>query len=280
MNFVMSKGFRIAMAVFITAVVLAPLLLMVATAFKADEQQILFDLGSFKAFWVNPWEMSLVNFTEVLSDKQAPFLWFMFNSLVITASIVILGIFVNSACAYALARLRFKGRGVLLAVIVALIIIPFEELAVPLLLMVNRVGMTETHISQIIPFIAHPFSIFLFYQFFSKLPKDIDEAAYIEGASSFQIYWKIILPLSLPVIATVAILQSLEYWNAFLWPLMVNQSTFARPVSVALAQFFGTPPYIWGNIMAFSLMMSLPVLILYLAFQRWFIQSVVAAAVK
>jgi multiple sugar transport system permease protein len=280
MNFVMSKGFRIAMAVFITAVVLAPLMLMVATAFKADEQQILFDLGSFKAFWVNPWEMSLVNFTEVLSDRQAPFLWFMFNSLVIVASIVILGIFVNSACAYALARLRFQGRGVLLAIIVALIIIPFEALAVPLLLMVNRVGMTETHISQIIPFIAHPFSIFLFYQFFSKLPKDIDEAAYIEGASPFQIYWKIILPLSLPVIATVAILQSLEYWNAFLWPLMVNQSTFARPVSVALAQFFGTPPYIWGNIMAFSLMMSLPVLILYLAFQRWFIQSVVAAAVK
>jgi multiple sugar transport system permease protein len=280
MNFVMSKGFRIGMAMFVTAVVLAPLMLMVATAFKADEQQILFDLGSFKAFWVNPWEMSLVNFTEVLSDRQAPFLWFMFNSLVIVASIVILGIFVNSACAYALARLRFRGRGVLLAIVVALIIIPFEALAVPLLLMVNRVGMTETHLSQIIPFIAHPFSIFLFYQFFSKLPKDIDEAAYIEGASPFQIYWKIVLPLSLPVIATVAILQSLEYWNAFLWPLMVNQSTYARPVSVALAQFFGTPPYIWGNIMAFSLMMSLPVLILYLAFQRWFIQSVVAAAVK
>ncbi len=272
--------FRLALALAISVIVLAPLWLMFATSLKSDEQQILLDFGTWRAFWISPWDVSLENYRQVLSDPTSPFLRFLFNSLLIVTSIVVFGIFVNSACAFALARLRFAGRTWLIAAIVALIIIPMEALAVPLLLMVNRVGWLESYQVQIIPFIAHPFSIYLFYQFFSKLPKDLDEAAFVEGASPFQIYWKIIMPLSLPVIATVAILQSLEYWNAYLWPLMVTRGPGVRPVSLALAQFFGTPPYIWGDLMAFSVMMSLPILIVYLAFQRWFIQSVVSSAVK
>ena len=271
---------RLIVALLVCVIVVAPLYLMVATSLKADEQQILYDFGSLKAFWVWPWDMSLENYRTVLSDKQSPFWLFMFNSAFIVLSIVIVGIFVNSAAAFALSRLSWKGRGFVLAVIIALIIIPMEALAVPMLLMAARVNQLETYQAQIVPFFAHPFSIFLFYQFFTKLPKDLDEAAYVEGASPFQVYWKIILPLSLPVMATVAILQSLEYWNAYLWPLMITRGPAVRPVSLALAQFFGTPPFIWGDLMAFSVMMSLPMLIVYLLFQRWFIQSVVSSAVK
>jgi multiple sugar transport system permease protein len=271
---------KIGLALLVTVLVLAPLYLMVATSLKADEQQILTDFGSLRAFWISPAEVSLENYRQVLADRQAPFLRFLGNSVLIVFSIVVVGILLNSACAFALSRLRFRGRKVLLAVVVALIIIPMEALAVPLLLMMARIGWLETYQAQIVPFIAHPFSIFLFYQFFAKLPKDLDEAAYVEGATPFQVYWKIAMPLSLPVIATVAILQSLEYWNAYLWPLMVTRGPEVRPVSLALAQFFGTPPFIWGDIMAFSVMMSLPVLIVYLAFQRWFIQSVMNSAVK
>jgi multiple sugar transport system permease protein len=271
---------RIAIAGLITLVVLGPLALMFATSLKSNPQQILVDLGSFRAFWVSPEDASLDPYRTVLSDRQAPFLRFMFNSGLIVVTIVVLGIFINSLCAYALSRLRFRGRRTLLAIVVALMIIPVEALVVPLLLMVNRLGMLDTYQAQIVPFIAHPLSIFLFYQFFAKLPKDLDEAAYMDGATPLQIYWKIVLPLSLPVIATVAILQSLEYWNAYLWPLMVTRGPEVRPVSLALAQFFTTPPPQWGPQMAFSVMMSLPVLVLYLAFQRWFIQSVVGSAVK
>ena len=279
----MRSGFsipRILLALLICVLVVAPLYMMVAISLKNDEQQVLVDFGNWRAFWVWPWAASLDNYRIVLADKQAPFLRFMFNTVLIVASIVIIGIFVNSACAFALSRLRFAGRGLILALIVALIIIPMEALAIPLLLMTARAGQLETYQAQIVPFIAHPFSIFLFYQFFSKLPKELDEAAFVEGATPFQVYWKIVLPLSLPVIATVASLQSLEYWNAYLWPLMVTRGPATRPVSLALAQFFGTPPYLWGQLMAFSVMMSLPVLILYLLFQRWFIQSVVNSAVK
>jgi multiple sugar transport system permease protein len=280
MNTRIGTAVRVAIALLVVVIVIGPLMLMFATSLKSNPQQILVDLGNLRAFWVSPDEASLDNYRSVLSDRQAPFLRFMFNSILIVFSIVVLGIFANSLAAYVLSRLRFTGRRLLLGGIVALMIIPVEALVVPLLLMVNRVGWLDTYQAQIVPFIAHPLSIFLFYQFFTKLPKELDEAAYIDGAGPLQIYWKIVLPLSLPVIATVAILQSLEYWNAYLWPLMVTRGPDVRPVSLALAQFFTTPPPLWGDQMAFSVLMSLPVLVAYLAFQRWFIQSVVGSAVK
>jgi multiple sugar transport system permease protein len=267
-------------AIAVAAFVLAPLLLMFATSLKADENQILRDLGNSNAFWVSPWEISLENFRQVLSNTTFPVLRYLLNSTIIVVSIVVVGIFVNSLAAFALARMRFRGRSAAVMLVVALIIIPMESLAIPLLLMMAQVGWVDSYRAQIIPFIAHPFSIFLFYQFVAAIPKDLDEAAYVAGASKLRTYWSVIMPLSLPTIATVAILQSLEYWNAFLWPLMVTRSSQARPVSLALAQYFGTPPPIWGDVMAFSVIMSLPILIVYFAFQRWFIQSTIGSGIK
>lgn len=267
-------------AIAVAAFVLAPLLLMFATSLKADENQILRDLGNSRAFWVSPGEMSLENFRQVLSNTTFPILRYLLNSTIIVVSIVVVGIFVNSLAAFALARMTFKGRDVVVMLVVALIIIPMESVAIPLLLMMAQVGWVDTYRAQIVPFIAHPFSIFLFYQFFSAIPKDLDEAAYVAGASKLRTYWSVIMPLSLPTIATVAILQSLEYWNAYLWPLMVTRGSDARPVSLALAQYFGTPPPIWGDVMAFSVLMSLPILVVYFAFQRWFIQSTIGAGIK
>lgn len=210
-------------ALALLAFVLAPLMLMVATSLKADEQQIMLDFGNFKAFWVSPGDMSLENFRQVLSDRTSPVPRYLMNSALIVVCIVVFGVLVNSLAAYALARISFPGRNFVVVAVISLIIIPMEALAVPMLLMMNEIGWIDTYQAQIVPFIAHPFSIFLFYQFFSKIPKDYDEAAYLDGASHFKIYWQIIMPLSLPAVATVSILQSLEYWNAFLWPLMVTR---------------------------------------------------------
>ncbi len=267
-------------AITVAVFVLAPLFLMFATSLKSDEQQILRDFGNANAFWVSPWNMSLDNFRHVLSNTIFPVLRYMRNSGIIVASIVIIGIFVNSLAAFALARLNFKGRNLAVLFVITLIIVPTESVAVPLLLMMAKVGWVDSFKAQIVPFIAHPFSIFLFYQFFASIPKDLDEAAYVDGASRWRIYWSVIMPLSLPTIATVAILQSLEYWNAYLWPLMVTRGSDVRPVSLALAQFFGTPPPIWGDVMAFSVLMSLPILVIYLAFQRFFIQSAIGSGIK
>jgi multiple sugar transport system permease protein len=267
-------------AITVAVFVLAPLFLMFATSLKGDEQQILRDFGNANAFWVSPWNMSLENFRDVLNNTTFPVLRYMRNSGIVVASIVVIGIFVNSLAAFALARMDFKGRNLTVLFIITLIIVPTESVAVPLLLMMAKVGWVDSFKAQIVPFIAHPFSIFLFYQFFAAIPKDLDEAAYVDGASRWRIYWSIIMPLSLPTIATVAILQSLEYWNAYLWPLMVTRGSNVRPVSLALAQFFGTPPPIWGDVMAFSVLMSLPILVIYLAFQRFFIQSAIGSGIK
>ena len=278
-----TKGERLALnivAIVVAAIVLAPLFLMFATSFKGDEQQILRDLGNARAFFVLPQDFSSTNFQEVLANTTFPVLRYMWNSGVVVVFIVVIGIFVNSLAAFVLSRMQFKGRDAAIMFVIALIIIPMESVAIPLLLMMTQFGWVDTYRAQIIPFIAHPFSIFLFYQFFSTIPKDLDEAAYVAGASRLRTYWSIIMPLSLPTIATVAILQSLEYWNAYLWPLMVTRGSEVRPVSLALAQFFGTPPPIWGDIMAFSVLMSLPILVVYFAFQRWFVQSTISSGVK
>jgi multiple sugar transport system permease protein len=222
--------------------------------------------------------IGIQNYRDVFT--QMPFTRFVFNSVFIVGTIVIFGLTVNSLMAYALARLRFKGRNVLLAVMIALIIIPLEAVVVPLLLIVNRFGWLESYHVQIIPFIADPFSIFLFYQFFIGLPKDMEEAALVDGASLFGIYWRIVLPLSRPVFATVAILQFLLHWNDFLWPLMVTRGETYRPLMVAIQQFFSQNPKVWGDIMAFASMVTIPVLIVFLLFQKWFVQSVATTGVK
>jgi multiple sugar transport system permease protein len=186
-----------------------------------------------------------------------------------------------------LARLRFKGKGVLLGVVIALIIIPFEAVAIPLLVLVNKLpwfgGATtwlDSYHVQIIPFIADAFSIFLFYQFFINIPKELEEAALVDGASLFCIFWRIVLPISKPIFATVAILQALASWNRFMWPLMVTRGVDVRPLTVGIQTFFGQDPRLWGDLMAFASMITIPVLIVFLLFQKWFVQSVASTGIK
>lgn len=260
----------------VALVFLGPLSVMVVSSLKADELQLLQEMGSLRAFV--PSSPSLQNYLDVFG--RMPFHRFLLNSLVVVSGIVASGLFVNSLMGYALARLRWRGRNLALALVIALMIIPFEGIAVPLLLLVNRFGWIDSYHVQILPFIAHPFSIFLFYQFFIGIPKDFDEAALVDGAGRARIYWNVIVPLSRPVFATVAILQFLEYWSAFLWPLMVTRGFEYRPLTVGMQAFFGQWPREWGDIMAFASMMSVPVLIVFVFFQRWFIQSVGSSGVK
>jgi multiple sugar transport system permease protein len=275
------KAFRMALD-YVIMIALAffflfPIVFMIVSSLKEDETQIVRDMSSLAAF-VPYGQIGFQNFIDVFN--QMPFGRFVFNSVFIVGCTVLLGLVVNSLIGYALARLRFKGRNFVLAVIVALIIIPIEAVVIPLLLMVNRFGWLDSYHVQIIPFIADAFSIFLFYQFFIGLPKDLDEAALVDGASPLRIYTSIIVPLSKPVFATVAILQFLTRWGDFLWPLMVTRGIEYRPVPVAIQQFFSQDPKVWGDIFAFAAMITIPVLIVFLLFQKWFVQSVATSGVK
>lgn len=150
----------------------------------------------------------------------------------------------------------------------------------PLLVIVRSMGLMDGFLAQILPFVANPLFVFLFYQFFTQVPKDLVEAARMDGASFFTIYRSIFLPISTPAIAACAILSGIESWNSYLWPLLVTQTDTARPISIAIAGFLGTDFIQWDKALAASVLMMIPVLVLYVLFQRWFMSSFIGSAVK
>ncbi|WP_081952572.1 carbohydrate ABC transporter permease [Kitasatospora phosalacinea] len=266
-----------------------PIVFMLISSFKPD-QQIFADLGNVKAF-LPVGQLSLDNYTAVFD--RVPAGRFLLNSIVISAVTVVLGIVVNSLAAFALSRMRWPGRRLLLALVIATLIVPFETFALPLVWWVNKLpwlelhgfqlafteGWLDTYRVQILPFVANAFSVFLFHQYFQSVPKELDEAARMDGAGWFGIYRRIVMPLSGPAVATVAILTFLPMWNSYLWPLMVVQDENLRPVMVGIQYFFQLNVS-WGQIMAYSTMITVPVLALFLAFQRSFINSIASSGVK
>ncbi len=282
-----------ALAVFFMLLFSLPLLFMISSSLK-DPQAIFADVKSWKAFF----PVGDVNFDQYVGVfERLPMGQFIFNSLFVSGVVVILGLFVNSLAAFAIARLKFKGQNTLLVFLIATLVVPFETIAMPLLVLVNSLprldwedgtleittGWLNTYLVQIMPFIAGGFSIFLFVQYFKTIPKELDEAAIIDGASYFSIYWRIIVPLAGPAFATSAILSFLAIWNAYLWPVMVVQTESLRPVQVGLDYFWastseeGTQ---WGEIMAYSTLITLPILIIFVIFQRAFVASVASSGVK
>ncbi|MFG3246354.1 carbohydrate ABC transporter permease [Streptomyces sp. NPDC048187] len=266
-----------------------PLVFMLVSSFKTDDQ-IFGDLGSVSAF-LPVGALTLDNYTAMFD--RVPAARFLLNSVLISSITVVLGILVNSLAAFALARMRWSGRKVVLTTVIATLIVPFETFALPLVWWVNQLpllrvngfqlelttGWMDTYQVQILPFVANAFSIFFFHQFFQSIPKELDEAAIMDGAGWFTIYRRIVMPLSGPAVATVAILTFLPAWNSYLWPLMVVQSEELRPVMVGISYFFQLNVG-WGQIMAYSSMITVPILALFVAFQRSFVNSIASTGVK
>jgi multiple sugar transport system permease protein len=259
-----------------------PLVFMIVSSFKPD-LQIFTDLGTWNSF-LPVGSLNLDNYLGVF--ERVPFATFLMNSVLISISTVALGIVVNSMAAFALSRMEFRGQKVILGVILATLIVPFETMALPLLWWVNTIpyfdgsqGWLDTYAVQIIPFVANAFSIYLFYQYFDSIPKELDEAARVDGAGWFRIYRSIIMPLAGPAIATVSILTFLPAWNSYLWPLMVVQTESLRPAMVGI-DYFKQLNVSWGQIMAYASMITLPVLVMFIAFQRAFINSIASSGVK
>lgn len=264
---------------------LFPIVYMLMSSLKPTAQ-MLTDSASLRAF-MPVGDLSFNNYTAAFT--RVPTVRFITNSVFVTTVTVLLGLLINSMAGFSLACMRWKGQGVVLALIIATLIIPFETIAIPLLLIVSRLpwvgldglhwGWLNTYHVQIIPFVAGAFSIFLFVQFFKSLPPELIEAARIDGATWFQIYARVIAPISGPVFATVAILTFLGKWNDYLWPIMVIQLEELRPIMVGLQYFFQLN-VAWGEIMAYLSVITIPVLLLFLALQRAFIESIASTGIK
>jgi len=254
----------------------APLVAQIVLSLQGDEMQVLADQHNIRAFI--PRSVGLQNYQDIFALPGVPRA--IFNSTLITVLTVGTGLFVNSICAYSLSRLRWWGRKVILGIIVALMVVPFQAASVPLLLIVNKLGWLDTYHVQIVPFVASPFFIFLFYQSFSDLPRDLEEAALIDGAGRWRIYTRIVVPLSRPIFATVGILQAIFIWGAFFWPLMVTRGPQVRPLPVAMQLLFSDPQVQFGNVYAFAATMTLPIVALFLVFQKWYVKSAATWGLK
>lgn len=277
---------RYAVLALVAIIFMFPLVFMVVSSLKPDGQ-LLADTGSFRAF-LPVGDISLDNYVEAF--RRAPIGRFMFNSVLVTVITVTISIAICSLAAFSFVFLNWVGRGILLSVVLATLIIPFETIAVPLLLVVSRLpwigtggiewGWLNTYRVQIIPWIVDALTIFLFVQYFKDLPRELIEAARVEGASWFQIYRRVVMPLAGPVLATAAILKSLKMYNEqYLWPLMVVQDEAHRPIMVGLGYFFQLN-VAWGQLMAYLTLISVPVLAFYLFMQRAFIASIASTGVK
>lgn len=264
-----------------------PLLFMFTASFKPGDA-IFSELASPTALLPDA-RWSLDNYRAVFGKGSiGPYL---VNSGIVSLITVVAGLFINSAAAFALAKLKWRGQGVVMGLILALLIVPFEVLAIPLLLIVSKLpwfdfasgtlvfGWLDSLQVQIVPFLANAFCVFMFYQFFKDLPDELVEAGRMDGASALIIYLHIVLPVCRPVIVTAAIVLFLGMWNQYLWPVMTVHTSGARPVMVGLQQYFGRTNQ-WGEILAYASIVTLPVLVLFLLFQKQFIRSVVGASIK
>jgi multiple sugar transport system permease protein len=211
---------------------------------------------------------------------QAPFGRWVLNTTIVTTVVVIGNLIFCSLAGYALARLRFFGRTALFLVILATLMVPFQVVMIPVLLICKQLGIVDTLTALIAPNLVTPFGIFLLRQFFKTLPVEIEEAARIDGATRLGTLVKVLLPSMAAPLATVGIMTMLWSWNDFLWPLIAITSQNNMTLQLGLSSFVGSHITNWPVLMAGTVMTQVPMLLIFLVAQRWFVQSFASSGVK
>ncbi|WP_314003323.1 carbohydrate ABC transporter permease [uncultured Paenibacillus sp.] len=254
---------------------ITPLLWMVVSSFK-PETRIFADLSSIKALL--PLDFTLDNYKAAFD--RIPMIKYLNNSIFYVSVIAVSGLAVNSICGYALAKLHFKGREFILSAVIALMIVPFESILMPLYFIVNNLQWVDTWLALIVPFIANSFSIFMFRQFFMDIPNEILESASIDGSSTMKTFVSIVVPLSGPVFATVFILDFISHWGDFMWPILVTTGESLRNVQLGIQTFFTLPPVFYGQIMATLTFTTVPIILLFLLLQKYYVQGITSSGIK
>jgi multiple sugar transport system permease protein len=216
--------------------------------------------------------LTLNNYVETF--QAVPFGRYYFNSLLVATTVTVFQILISSLAAYAFARLRFRGRDTIFLLYLATLMIPFPVTLIPNFLIVKNLGWYDTYLALIVPSLFSVFSTFLLRQYYRGIPLDLDEAARMDGASSFRIWWQVVVPLSGPVLATLAIFTFQGSWNDFLWPLVVTTSESVRTIPLGLSMFVGQYSTAWNLLMAGAVIALLPVLIVYMIGQNWFVKGI------
>ena len=259
---------------FLTLIFVAPLLWMLSTSFKTNVEATTLPLNFL------PNEPSTYGYDTILNSAGTPVLRWFVNSMVAAAAHAVLVLATAAPAAYALARMEFRGKRIFFAAIIGTLFIPQFLFLVPNYAIVDTFGWLDTLLAIIVPGAAGAFGVFFLRQFFLALPEELEEAALLDGANRFQIFARIVLPLSKPALATLALLSFLTNYNDFLWPIYVlfNPESLTLPPGLALLGFSYQTDY--AVIMAGGVIASIPVLIVFLIAQRYVIEGIARSGIK
>jgi multiple sugar transport system permease protein len=255
------------------AISLFPLLWMLSVSLMAPGEA-----ASFPPPLV-PRDATLANYRELFAHGGMA--RYLANSAVLTVAVTLISLTINVAAGYAFAKLRFAGRDRIFKVLLAALVIPAQVAMVPLFLLLKQLGLVNTYGGVIVPAAASIFGIFLVRQYALSIPTDLLEAARIDGANEFRIFWTVVMPLATPVLATLGILTFLGNWNSFIYPLVMAQEPGMYTLPVALATFAtGQYQADHGMLMAGSVVLVVPVLIVFILFQRWITEGIATTGLK
>ena len=212
--------------------------------------------------------------------RRIPFARLYINTIVFAGAVTVISLTLDSLTAYALARLDFRGRDVVFVAILVMLMLPFQVTLIPLYELLSDLGWTNTFRGLVVPRATNAFGIFFLRQFFLSLPRDLEEAARIDGAGEFRIYAQIMLPLAAPALLTLALFHFMYNWNDLLWPLIINQSSDRQTLPAGLATFVGQHVVEYGLLMAASVLSLLPIVLFFLLIQRRFVEGIATTGIK
>ncbi|MFT8871872.1 MAG: carbohydrate ABC transporter permease [Sporolactobacillus sp.] len=267
-----SKGFIYIMLIAGSLCMLLPFIWMISTSLKAPNEVM-----TLPPVWI-PHPTVWRNYLDAW--HTAPFARYLFNSIFV-AAVSTLGVLITTILAsYAFSQIRFWGRDVLFAVLLGTMMVPGEILLIPNFVTLVKFGWIDHYEALTVPWMASMFAIFLLRQFFLSIPKELSQAAKIDGCSDFKFLWLVMVPLSKPALITIALLQIIGSWNSFLWPLIVTNSVGMRTLPVGLMAFSSEAGTEYNLLMAAATMVVLPMIILYLILQKYVIEGVTRAGIK
>jgi multiple sugar transport system permease protein len=260
--------------ILVAAIIIIPLAWMLSTSFKPKSEWFLPQI-----YWI-PKTFTLQNYQNILNNSALPIVRWFLNSLFVAGSITIIILIVDSLAGYAYARMKFRGQNAIFGILLVTMFLPGVMFLIPNFLTVNSFGWLNSYAGVIAPAISGVFGVFFMRQFFLSLPRELEEAAYIDGASRLQTFRFIAMPLAKPALATLGIITFLAAWNDFLWPLLVLKDRNLLTLPPGLAQLQGAYTSEYGQMMAGAVITALPVLILYLVLQRYIVESVQTTGLK
>ncbi|WP_241153634.1 carbohydrate ABC transporter permease [Nocardioides pantholopis] len=268
------RALRYGLLVVLTALFVSPLLFMLVTSFKTSQQAV----ETPPTWWPDPF--TLQAYDRILQAADTPVLRWFLNSMLAAAANALLVVATSALAAYALARLEFRGKRIVFALIISTLFVPPVILVIPNYEIVGRLYWLDTLLAIIVPTAAGAFGVFFLRQFFAQLPRELEESAYLDGANRWQIFFRIVLPLSKPALATLALLSFLTNWNDFLWPVYVLFSPENQTLQAGLSTLQSANSVRYDLLMAGAVVASVPVLLLYLVAQRFVIEGVSRSGLK